>query len=92
MAGMMFLPKSFLEAALAASLSRYCFSTDQVNTYTPMLARLLLGFLGFSSNSRMVLSASTFMMPNEGATSHGTGRTAMVMSALESMWAASILL
>ena len=81
MEGMMFLPKSFLEAALAASLVRYCLSTDQVNMYTPMLARLLLGFLGFSSNSTMVFSSSTFIMPNEGATSQGTGRTAMVISA-----------
>ena len=88
----MFLPKSFWDFGSAASAVRYSFMIFQVKMYTPMEARLLLGCFGFSSNSMMASLSSTFMMPKDGATSHGTGRTAMVTSALRSMWELSIRL
>ena len=57
-----------------------------------MEARLLFGFFGFSSNSMMASFSSTLIRPKEDATSHGTGRTAMVTSAFLSMWACSMRL
>ena len=71
---------------------RYCFSADQVKIYTPMEARLLLGFLGFSSKSVMAPFSSALMMPIRVASSMLTGMTAMVHSEPFSLWNLSILL
>ena len=88
----MFFPKSLSLSGFALSSVRYFFSIDHVNMYTPIDARLLLGSFGFSSNSKMRPSSSAFMMPNDDAFFHGTGRTAMVMSAFLRMCASSIRL
>lgn len=49
------------------------------------------GSLGFSANSTMLRSRSTFMTPRLGASERGMGFAAMVMSAPLSMWAFIIL-
>lgn len=51
---------------------------------------MLLGCFGFSSNSVMVSSPSTFMMPKRLASSQGTSITAMVQSACTRLWCASM--
>ena len=56
-----------------------------------MEARLLLGFLGFSSNSKIWVSGLVFMMPKREASSIGTSITAMVQSASIFSWCSSIL-
>ena len=57
----------------------------------PMDARLLFGSLGFSWNSVIRSSPSTFMMPNLLASSQGTSITEMVHSAPLALWKSSIL-
>ena len=57
----------------------------------PMEARLLLGSLGFSWNSVMLSSPSTFMMPKRGASDQGTSMTEMVQAAWASLWRWTIL-
>ena len=89
---MMFLPKSFSDLGSASSSMRYCFRADQVKMYTPIEARLLLGFLGFSSKSVMASFSSVLMMPMRVASSRETGMTAMVHSEPFSLWNWSILL
>ena len=69
---MMFLPKSLSEAGSFSSAMRYSRSFFQLNMYMPMEARLLFGFLGFSSNSFMYPSPPMFMMPKRDASSMDT--------------------
>lgn len=56
-----------------------------------MEARLDFGSFGFSSNLVMTLFSSAVMMPKRDASSQGTSSTAMVQSALLSLWNSSIL-
>ena len=58
----------------------------------PMEARFESGFSGFSVNFTMrPSSGSAVMMPKRLASSHGTGMTETVRSALCWMWLSSIL-
>ena len=57
----------------------------------PMLARLLFGWAGFSSNSLIKPSGPTFMMPKREASSIDTWMTEIVQAAPACSCARSIL-
>ncbi|MPM28309.1 hypothetical protein SDC9_74830 [bioreactor metagenome] len=83
--GIISFPKSLLEFLSFSSSLKNFFKILQLNIYIPIDALVLLGTLGFSSNSYIELSALVFIIPNLLASSIGTSITAIVASALFSL-------